>query len=323
MTEKNVISCLASHSALNILKGAKDEGFNTLAICKTGTTAFYKSFGVADKIVEVENFSDIFDIQKEIEDTIVIPHGSFVAYLGMDRLLQEFHVPTFGNKEILKWESDRGLKSKLLKESGVNIPIEFEKPEQIDRPVIAKFHGARGGSGYFIAKNSEKFHQKSKGEDCLIQELIIGTTMYPSFFYSKIRDRLELFCVDRRYESDIDSAIDMGHDPTFTVVGNFPVVPRESLAVKMYGFGEGFVKASKRLVHPGMIGPFCLELCIDRNMNIYSFEFSGRIVAGTNCFIPYSPYSYILWGEQMSMGRRIARELKEAKAEKRLDEITS
>lgn len=323
MTKNNVVTCLASHSALNILKGAKEEGFKTLAICKKGTTAFYRSFEVADRIIEVDSFSDIFDLQKDIEDTIVIPHGSFVAYLGLDRFLDEFYVPVFGNKEILKWESDRGLKSKLLKESGVKIPMEFEKPEKIDRPVIVKFHGARGGSGYFIAKDKDEFYKKSTGEDSLIQELIIGATMYPSFFYSVIRERLELFCVDRRYESDVDSAIDVDHDPTFTVVGNFPVVPRESLAVKMYDLGGGFVKASKKFVHPGVIGPFCLELCIDRDMNIYSFEFSGRIVAGTNCFIPHSPYSYILWGEQMSMGKRIAREVKEAISEKRLDEITS
>ena len=323
MTKNNTISCLASHSALNILKGAKEEGFKTLAICKKASTNFYKSFGVADKIIEVENYSEIFDIQRELEDSIVVPHGSFVAYLGLDRLLNEFNIPVFGNKEILNWESDRRLKSKLLRESGVKMPMEFEKPEQIDRPVIVKFHGALGGSGYFIAENAEEFYQKSKGEDCLIQELIVGATMYPSFFYSKIRDRLEFFCVDRRYESDVDSAIKIDDDPTFTVVGNFPVVPRESLAVKMYDLGEGFIRASKKFVYPGMIGPFCLELCIDRSTNIYSFEFSGRIVAGTNCFIPHSPYSYIMWGEQMSMGKRIARELKEAISEGRLDEITS
>ncbi|MEM2550326.1 MAG: DUF1297 domain-containing protein, partial [Nitrososphaerota archaeon] len=40
------------------------------------------------------------------------------------------------------------------------------------------------------------------------------------------------------------------------------------------------------------------------------FEVSARIVAGTNVGIPSSPYSYILFGENMYMGRRIAREIK-------------
>ena len=323
MTGKDTIACLASHSALNILKGAKDEGFKTLAICKKGTTNFYKSFGVADKIIEVETFTGIFDIQSDLEDTIVVPHGSFVAYLGVDRYLNEFHVPTFGNKEILKWESDRNLKSKLLIESGIKVPKEFERPEEIDRPVIVKFHGAEGGRGYYIARDFDEFHRKSRGKDDLIQELIIGATMYPSFFYSVVRERLEFFCVDRRYESDVDSAIKIDQDPTFTVVGNFPIVPRESLAIKMYDLGEGFVSATKKFVHPGISGPFCLELCVDRDMNMYSFEFSGRIVAGTNCYVPYSQYSYIMWGEPMSMGRRIAREIKEARIEGMLDDITS
>jgi 5-formaminoimidazole-4-carboxamide-1-(beta)-D-ribofuranosyl 5'-monophosphate synthetase len=115
----------------------------------------------------------------------------------------------------------------------------------------------------------------------------------------------------------------MAQDPTFTVVGNFPVMPRESLAIQMHNLGESFVKATKKLVPPGITGPFCLELCIDPELNIYVFEFSGRIVAGTNCFVPYSPYSYIQWGEPMSMGRRIAREIWEAIREKRLDEVTS
>ncbi|MDY6958651.1 MAG: DUF1246 domain-containing protein, partial [Halobacteriota archaeon] len=171
MTGKDTIACLASHSALNILKGAKDEGFETLAICKKGTTNFYKSFGVADKIIEVETFTGIFDIQSDLEDTIVVPHGSFVAYLGVDRYLNEFHVPTFGNKEILKWESDRNLKSKLLIESGIKVPKEFERPEDIDRPVIVKFHGAEGGRGYYIARDFDDFHRKSRGKDDLIQEL--------------------------------------------------------------------------------------------------------------------------------------------------------
>ncbi|MGQ0637822.1 MAG: DUF1297 domain-containing protein, partial [Nitrososphaerota archaeon] len=41
---------------------------------------------------------------------------------------------------------------------------------------------------------------------------------------------------------------------------------------------------------------------------------SARIVAGTNLYVDGSPYSTFLYNEPMSMGRRIAREIKEAKA---------
>jgi 5-formaminoimidazole-4-carboxamide-1-(beta)-D-ribofuranosyl 5'-monophosphate synthetase len=51
------------------------------------------------------------------------------------------------------------------------------------------------------------------------------------------------------------------------------------------------------------------------------FEISARIVAGTNVGIPYSPYSYILWGENMYMGKRIAREIKLAIQKDLLEEV--
>jgi 5-formaminoimidazole-4-carboxamide-1-(beta)-D-ribofuranosyl 5'-monophosphate synthetase len=48
---------------------------------------------------------------------------------------------------------------------------------------------------------------------------------------------------------------------------------------------------------------------------------SARIVAGTNIYPDGSPYSTYYYKGQVSMGRRIAMELKEAKKKKRLKEI--
>ncbi|HRZ19076.1 MAG TPA: DUF1246 domain-containing protein, partial [Methanofastidiosum sp.] len=53
------IATLGSHSALQILKGAKDEGFKTLCIAKKGSEKVYKSFGVADEIISVNQFSEL------------------------------------------------------------------------------------------------------------------------------------------------------------------------------------------------------------------------------------------------------------------------
>jgi len=44
-------------------------------------------------------------------------------------------------------------------------------------------------------------------------------------------------------------------------------------------------------------------------------------VAGTNVGIGTSPYAYLKYGENMYMGRRIAMEIKEAKEQKRLQDI--
>ena len=111
--------------------------------------------------------------------------------------------------------------------------------------------------------------------------------------------------------------------PSFNVIGNSPLVLRESLLDEVYSMGERFVDASKRLVPPGMNGPFCIEGVYDQNGKFTAFEFSARIVAGTNLYVDGSPYSTFLYNEPMSMGRRIAREVKEAKKADKLSAVVT
>jgi 5-formaminoimidazole-4-carboxamide-1-(beta)-D-ribofuranosyl 5'-monophosphate synthetase len=86
--------------------------------------------------------------------------------------------------------------------------------------------------------------------------------------------------------------------------------------------GERVVEKSKDLISErGLFGPFCLEGVITPEAEIYIFEISARIVAGTNLFEPYSPYTYIKYGEPMSTGRRIALEIKNAINDNRLLDI--
>ncbi|MEM4593350.1 MAG: DUF1297 domain-containing protein, partial [Sulfolobales archaeon] len=106
-----------------------------------------------------------------------------------------------------------------------------------------------------------------------------------------------------------------------TVGGNIPVVLRESLLPAVYSYGEKFVNKTKEVLPPGVVGPFSLEGVVDRDANIKIFEFSGRIVAGTNLYIDGSPYTYLYWDEPMSVGRRIARELKLALASNALNKV--
>ena len=98
---------------------------------------------------------------------------------------------------------------------------------------------------------------------------------------------------------------------------------RESLLEDVFSMGEAFVKASASSVKPGMNGPFCIEGIYDENAKFTAFEFSARIVAGTNIYMDGSPYYGLLYGESISMGRRIAREIKDAKSQNRLDEIVT
>jgi 5-formaminoimidazole-4-carboxamide-1-(beta)-D-ribofuranosyl 5'-monophosphate synthetase len=203
-----------------------------------------------------------------------------------------------------------------------------------------KLHGAAGGRGYFLAWDRESFEEGARrlidqktirGEsDLYIQEFIRGVPVYLQYFYSPITEELELLGIDRRYESDIDGIsripakqqLGTGSiEPSYNVIGNIPLVLRESLLEEVYKMGENFVHAAERLVPPGMPGPFCLEGVYDSEGKFTTFEFSARIVAGTNLYLDGSPYSGLLYDEPMSMGRRIAREVKVAKKEGKLGKV--
>ncbi len=339
--DRIAIGTLGSHSALNILRGAKDEGFRTVCVCRSRERMIYESFGVADEIIEISDYSELLDqkLQQKLREknVILIPHGSFNAYIGK---LNEIMIPLFGNRELMLWEIDREKQREWLERAGLKMPRRFEKPEDIDRLVIVKYPGAMGGRGYFLATSPEDFYAKArkmveagiiKEEDIAkaeIQEYIVGANVYFSFFYSPLLDRVELIAVDRRYEPvdglgriPAEVQIEAGLYPTYTVIGNFPVVLRESLLAKVLKAGKSVVEVSKEIAPPGMVGPFCLEAVFDDNAEMFVFEISARIVAGTNVGIPNSPYSYILWGENMFMGRRIAREIRMGIERGKLEEL--
>ncbi len=329
--EKIKIGTLGSHSALNILRGAKDEGFEAVCICRKGDEFVYGNFNVVDHFILVENFRDLLkeNLQEKLKkmNVILIPHGSFNAYIGK---LGELTIPIFGNRELMEWEIDREKQREWLKRAGLKIPKRYNNPNEIEGLAIVKYPGAKGGKGYFITSGIEDFNEKveklmGRGlvtwdeiERAEIQEYIIGTNVYFSFFYSPIFRRIELISIDRRYESTADSigripAVDqikLDLFPTYTVIGNFPIVLRESLLNQAFKAAHSVVDVSKEIAYPGMVGAFCLETIFDENATMYVFEISARIVAGTNVGIPFSPYSYLIFGENMYMGRRIAREIK-------------
>lgn len=328
------IATLGSHTALQILKGAKDEGFRTLCVCEKGKAKPYHSYGVADEILEVDSFSDYFKFEHELisRNSIVIPHGSIINAIGATNA-KNMQVQYYGSKGILEWESDRTKERVWLSDAGIKLPRIFSTPEEIDCPVIIKFHGAKGGRGYFIANSTKEFYERIKDypgdDDFVIQEYIVGVPIYAHYFYSVLHNELEIMGFDKRYESNADSIgriaardqLEANIQTSYTITGNIPVVVRESLLPMFFQQGEAVVQASRKLTDKGLFGPFCLEGIIDTNLNFYVFEISARIVAGTNPYIQGSPYTWLRYNEPMSTGRRVAREIKEAIAQNRLPEI--
>ncbi|MCE7740878.1 MAG: formate--phosphoribosylaminoimidazolecarboxamide ligase [Candidatus Heimdallarchaeota archaeon] len=328
-----IISTIGSHSALQILFGAKQENFNTKVYCLKDRDSLYRRYPVANEIVTLDSYEDLLEIAADSQE-IFIPHGTLIAALG-DKL-RDISIPMFGNREGMLWEMNRAKNQKLLETAGIRVPRTL-KSDDITELAIVKFPGAMGGSGYFVCSSSDEFDTKINDlvsqnkisdydiKNAQIQEYVTGVTMYPHYFYSGIYERVEMLGIDRRYETNVDalgrlSQNDHPVEPSYKVVGNQPLIARESLLPQILEHGDKLREASTNLFAPGLIGPYCIEMAITSE-EIVAFEFTSRIVAGTSLYVNGSPYSKILFNEEMSMAKRIAREIKMAMGQRRLQEF--
>jgi len=344
--KKVSIATIGSHSALNIFKGAREEGFRTVCVCAKGRDKLYRRFRLADEYIILDKLQDITgeDVQERLKElnSVVIPHGSFNAYLEQKRL-REWSVPIFGNRTLLDVETSRVRQHEWMRGAGLKVPKVYKSPSDIKGLAFVKFPGAKGGKGYFVVDNEEAFEKKirlmvksklitaEEAKSPYIQEYIIGVNVYPHYFHSVLSGETEFMGVDKRYESSVDGVyripvpeqIGQEVSPSFTIVGNFPMVLRESLLDEIFGIGERIVAESQRLAPPGIIGAFCMETIIRENLEIVAFEISSRIVAGCNALIGQSPYMYLMYDEPMYMGKRMAREIKDAIRLDRLPDIVT
>ncbi len=336
------IATAASHSSLQIFHGARREGFRTMALVSGGRDVrYYDAFPGAkpDEIRHLDSYHDLVGMAKELreDNVILIPHGSLIEYMG-PKDFTRIEVPVYGNRYVLDFESDRDKERAWLEAAGITMPREIADPRDILEPVIVKYHGAKGGKGFFIAKNYHEFKRHIvEGEPHTIQEFVLGTRYYLHYFHSRLdqegfqvddKGTLQMLSIDRRDESNIDEANrlgsikdleEIGIDPTFVVTGNIPMVIRESLLPKVFQMGEGVVRESYKRFG-GLWGPFCLETVVTPDLEFKVFEISARIVAGTNPFIAGSAYSEMI-GPSLSTGRRMAQEIRTGAESGRLAEI--
>src|SRR2546426_12212423 len=131
----------------------------------------------------------------------------------------KLRIPTFGNRDVLRWESDREKQREWLTSAGVPMPLKIEHPKDIHRPGFVKYYGAKGGRGSFIAKNYEDFKESIQpGMQFTNQEDVVGTRYYIHYFYSPLatagytlsKGALEMLGVDRRDEANIDEMYKLG-----------------------------------------------------------------------------------------------------------------
>ena len=98
--------------------------------------------------------------------------------------------------------------------------MKFKDPEDIDRPVMVKFPGARGWSRLLRGLKHrgvqwEKIDSMMERgwiteddiKDAHIEEYVSGTNFCIHYFYSIMNDEVELMGMDSRFESNIDGLV--------------------------------------------------------------------------------------------------------------------
>ena len=88
-----------------------------------------------------------------------------------------------------------------------------------------------------------------------------------------------------------------------------------------FDLGERFVKAASAARAPGIIGPFALQCVITAGppKSFVVYDVSLRIPGSPGT--KYTPYSAYRWGQELSVGERIAKEIVMARDAGRLAEV--
>ncbi len=341
------IAVLGSHSALDVCRGAKDLGFKTLVVCQIGREKTYQKYykNIVDECIILDKFSDILSetVQKKLLDKncIFIPHRSFEVYINdYDAIEKKFKVPMFGNRFLLRSE-ERGVKPNqydLLDEAKIRYPKQFKDSKDIDRLCIVKvLEKERGFERAFFLINSYAGYQqtsvrlieegkitKEALKKAVIEEFIVGVQVNFNFFYSPITGGLELIGTDTRRQTNLDGILRLTEnlqrqiladhivEPKYEEAGHIAVTVLESLLEDAFDMGERFVEATKKMGVP-VIGPFGLQTMIipgPPKKEIIVFDVSPRMPGSPGIFA--TPYSGYLYGQNISMGKRVAMEIKEA-----------
>ena len=286
------IGVLGSHSALEIMDGAKDENMKTVCICQKGRELPYLKYRrLVDELIVLDKFSDI--LYKENQEkllnlnTIMVSHRSFAVYLGYDNIENGFYVPVFGNRRLLKAE-ERTLpknRSYLLERAGIPHPKIYSTPEEIDGPAFVKIQEAKRKleRAFFIVTSYEDYKKKSQDRidkgiidkeslenNSVIEQYLIGTYFNFNFFYSPIDDELEFLGIERRLQTNIHDyttsipakqQLEMDIELQNIEVGHTPASIRESLLDNVFKMGEKFAQRYKKRISSWDNRPFFASKC--------------------------------------------------------------
>ena len=359
---KPIIAVVGSHSALDVCRGAKDEGFKTLVITEKGRDATYAKYfkasrgvGCVDEVLYLEKFKDMMgdDFQKILKkkNCIFIPNRSFEVYVNdYDAIENNFQIPVFGNKKLLRIEerTEHPNQYDLLEKAGIKYPKIYKNYQEIDTLVMVKVPELerKFERAFFLCDSPLSFKAQSDQliadgkinreslETAVTEQFILGVQVNFNFFYSPIDDRLELIGTDTRRQTNLEGwlklpakyqkMIENKMEIKYEEAGHIAVTTLESLLEPAFEMGEKFVAAAREMFSPGVIGPFSLQSVITAGPPKKEI-----VVFDVSPRIPGSPgifatpYSGYLYGKQLSMGRRTAMEIKSALSQNKLERITT
>lgn len=285
---------------------------------------------------------------------LLVPNRALSSYVPYEALEDRLKVPIVGSRSLLKLEerTERDNYYTLLEKAGIPFPPRIPDPAAIDGLAIVKLPHAtrRLERGFFTVASPAEFAEKSAELErrgvitrddlalARIERYVLGPVFNFNFFFSPLvarEDGLELLGVDERRESSLDGLVrlpaaqqlalpESARIPEYTVVGHGTLTVRESLLEEVFRMGERFVEAARSHAAPGILGPFCLQTCIDPDGKPWVFDVAVRIGGGTNIHLGVGhPYGNALWRGPMSSGRRIAVEIRQALDAGRLGEIVT
>lgn len=365
--ERPCIATIGSHSALEVSRGAKDEGLKNLVVCQNGRDKTYSKYylyhkqkatggmvGCIDEIAILDKFSDLIseDVQNHLrlKSSIFVPNRSFAVYVPYADIENRFRVPVFGNRYLLKAEERDSERNQydLMQQAGIRIPRRFKSHDDIDSLAIVKVSEAarKYERAFFFASSPADYDRKADEligkkiideaslDRAVIEEFIVGAQFNFNFFYSPLNQELELLGIDTRRQTNLDGLLRLPANEQLEVlkhlrvnnieVGHIATTLRESLLEKAFNSAEKLLEVCKKEYSPGIIGPFALQGAViseESKEDMVFFDLSFRMPGSPG--ITATPYGSYLYGHKMSLGRRIALEVKEAAKSRRLLELLS
>jgi 5-formaminoimidazole-4-carboxamide-1-(beta)-D-ribofuranosyl 5'-monophosphate synthetase len=328
--ERPRIGIFGSHSAIETGIAAKRFGLETVLAIEEGRSELYDdNKHLYDDVIRLQKFKELLkpDIQQQLVEkrVLLLPNRSFSVYVGVEGIENEFRVPIYGNRWLLRAEERTSPKGQrwLLQSAGIRMPRQYENPEDIDGPVIVKVQDARNPleRAFFKTTSPEGYEKKVQqlrtagviNDDVLakstIEELVTGALFNANFHAYSLQAEfglMDFVGFSDRIQANLSGIVRLPAKDQLELedmpitneeVGHMGVTMRESLKPQVYAAAKELLTSEALLetYPPGIIGPFGLqgglqERIVDgtKKLEFVVFDLSPRI-PGDPAIGPTSP----------------------------------